>query len=62
MPASALRGSTREELQAHFKVLEPLVPKARRGPVIPTQGNTPSTPAGDDEARAATRRLFGSGD
>ncbi|MFD6093982.1 hypothetical protein ACFWGN_17850 [Oerskovia sp. NPDC060338] len=62
VPASALRGSTREELQAHFEELKPLVTKAHRGPVIPRQGDTPSTPAGDDEARVAARRLFGTGD
>ena len=39
VPASALRGSTREELEAHAEVLAELIKPS--GPVIPGQELTP---------------------
>lgn len=60
VPPSALRGSTREELQAHFEELKPLVTQGRRAPIIPTQGDTPSGTVLDGE-REAVRTLFGGG-
>lgn len=40
VPAAALRGSTKEELEAHADELKPLI-TASRGPVIPGQGVVP---------------------
>lgn len=48
IPASALRGSTREELEAHFKDLSALIPKPADEPVkkasfiIPDDGGQPA--------------------
>lgn len=39
VPADALRGSTKEDFEAHAAVLKPLVTGS--GPVIPSQGETP---------------------
>jgi len=56
VPADALRGSTKEELEAHAEVLKPLV-TAPKGPVIPNQGSTPDAPP-VNELRAFARGLF----
>lgn len=40
VPADALRGSTKEEFEAHAEILKPLI--TVRGPVIPGQGETPA--------------------
>jgi hypothetical protein len=58
IPASALRGDTREELEAHFKELEALIPKQqpKRTPV-PT--GKPSGEGGGSAAVAALRQLRG---
>lgn len=40
VPAAALRGSTKEELEAHAAELKPLL-TVHNGPVIPNQGDTP---------------------
>lgn len=56
VPVDALRGSTKEELEAHAEVLKPLV-TAPRGPVIPTQGDTPGA-APDDPLRGFANSLF----
>lgn len=58
IPASALRGNTREELEAHFKELEALIPKQQ-------QKRTPvpaGKPTGDSSSRAvAALRSLGLG-
>lgn len=59
IPASVLRGSTKEELEAHAAELKPLITGA--GPVIPTQGDEPASHATSDE-RSFVRSLFGGGD
>lgn len=58
IPVAALRGSTREELQAHADELKPLLDQSRRGPYVPTPGDMPTTPASDE--RTFVRQLFGS--
>lgn len=55
VPASALRGSTREELEAHAAVLAELIKPS--GPVIPGQERTPDK-VGDDSLREFTNKLF----
>lgn len=40
VPADALRGSTKEDFEAHAEILKPLVTGS--GPVIPSQGETPT--------------------
>lgn len=57
VPASALRGTTREELEAHAKVLAELIKPS--GPVVPGQERTPEH-VGDDPLREFTRNLFSS--
>ena len=56
VPADALRGDTREELEAHAEVLKALIKPS--GPVIPGQEKQPSKVEASDELRAA-RQLFG---
>ena len=58
VPAAALRGSTKDEFEAHAAELKPLITGS--GPVIPHQGVEPEKPAVNDE-RAAVQALFGSG-
>lgn len=61
VPADVLRGSTKEELEAHAAELKPLI-TAQSAPVIPSQGTQPDKPAvGDADERAAAQALFGSG-
>lgn len=55
VPASALRGSTREELEAHADTLAELIKPS--GPVIPGQEKAPNK-VGDDPLREFTRNLF----
>ncbi|UXM92555.1 hypothetical protein [Paenarthrobacter sp. JL.01a] len=56
VPADALRGSTREELEAHADQLAALLKPS--GPIIPGQEVSPgNVPAADD--RAAVKQLFG---
>lgn len=58
VPAVALRGSTKEEFEAHAAELKPLLTGV--SPVIPNPGATPDNPAaGGDDERAAVRELFG---
>lgn len=53
VPADALRGTTQEELQAHFEQLKALIPTSEQqptqkgavGPYVPTEGTTPANPA-----------------
>ncbi|PPG34518.1 hypothetical protein [Rathayibacter sp. AY2B9] len=60
--ADVLRGSSKEELEAHAAVLKPLL-TAQEAPVIPNQGDSPNKPAATDaEERAAVRSLFSPGD
>jgi hypothetical protein len=55
VPPSVLRGNTREELEAHAKVLAELIKPS--GPVIPGQERTPDK-VGVDPLREFTRNLF----
>lgn len=55
VPASALRGNTREELEAHAKVLAELIKPS--GPVIPGQELTPDKVT-ENPLREFTRNLF----
>ena len=55
VPADALRGSTREELEAHADVLADLI--NTKEPVAPGQGLHPSQ-APVDETREFAKRLF----
>ena len=57
VPASALRGNTREELEAHAADLAALIKPS--GPVIPGQEKTPQN-IPDSAERTAVRKLFGS--
>jgi len=45
VPAAALSGSTREEIEAHASVLKPFIQDANRGPVVPSAGDSPSQTA-----------------
>lgn len=56
VPASALRGTTREELEAHAAELAELIKPS--GPVIPGQERTPHT-VQDSDDRVFARKLFG---
>jgi hypothetical protein len=56
VPASALRGNTREELEAHASVLAELIKPS--GPVIPGQEKTPHKVL-DSPDRAFVGKLFG---
>lgn len=56
VPASALRGSTREELEAHAATIAELIKPS--GPVIPGQEKTPTT-VQDSPDREFARKLFG---
>ena len=55
VPATALRGNTREELEDHAKELAALIKPS--GPVIPGQEKTPNK-IEDSEERKAARKLF----
>lgn len=57
VPADALRGDTKEELEAHAEVLKALMKPT--GPVIPGQEKRPHKVEESDE-RKAVRKLFGS--
>lgn len=56
IPAAALRGSSREELEAHFEQLRSLVPdppavKGAVGPYVPSEGKAPAAPVGSSPAQ-----------
>jgi hypothetical protein len=55
VPASALRGTTRDELEAHAEVLAELIKPS--GPVIPGQERTPDKVT-ENPLREFTRNLF----
>lgn len=57
IPAEALRGSTREELEAHAAVLKPVFAKAE-GPYAPRIGESPEHHTSEEAAFAAA--LFNS--
>lgn len=57
VPAAALRGNTREELEAHAAVLAELIKPS--GPVIPGQERTPDKVT-ENPLREFTRNLFAS--
>lgn len=57
VPVGALRGASKEELEAHAAELKPLL-TAQEAPVIPTQGQQPEKAAAfdaDDWIRSAAR-------
>lgn len=56
IPASVLRGNTKEELEAHFKDLQELAPKPKRTPVPTGQ---PSGEGTGSRAATALRELRG---
>ena len=56
VPADALRGDTKEELEAHAEVLKSLMKPT--GPVIPGQEKRPHK-VEESEERKAIRQLFG---
>lgn len=56
VPADALRGDTKEELEAHAEVLKSLMKPT--GPVIPGQEKRPQK-VEESEERKAIRQLFG---
>ncbi|ACV09944.1 hypothetical protein [Jonesia denitrificans] len=56
VPAAALRGSTREELEAHAETLKPFVTPS--GPVAPKAGDAPEKTSGGEEIEFV-RGLFG---
>ena len=58
VPASALRGTTREDLEAHFKELEALIPNGSAPPRAPHQKTSTSSPK-DDPTSEFARKLFG---
>lgn len=60
LPADVLRGTTKEELEAHAAALKPLI-TAPKGPVIPNQGDTPDKTAVASDERSAVKALFGPG-
>lgn len=55
VPADALRGDTREELEAHAEVLKALIKPS--GPVVPGQAKSPSKIEADP-MRSLARSLF----
>jgi len=57
VPADVLRGSTKEDFEAHAAVLKPLVTGA--GPVIPTQGDQPISSTHPSEKAAFADFLTG---
>lgn len=59
VPADVLRGSTREELEAHAETLKSLIKPA--GPIVPTAGDSPASNSADQE-REFVRELFGRND
>jgi hypothetical protein len=59
IPASALRGNTREELEAHFKELEALIPKQQPPKRTPVPAGKPAGEGGGSAAVAALRQLRG---
>lgn len=56
IPASVLRGSTKEELEAHFTELQALTPKPKRTPV---PAGDPVEHGGGSRAAAAIRQMRG---
>jgi len=54
VPVDVLRGSTREEIEAHAETLKPLLNP--RGPYVPSPGGIPETPTNADAAFA--HKLF----
>lgn len=60
VPEDALRGSTKEEFEAHADILKPFI--TPRGPVLPDVDKIPDTRPGDEQERAAVRTLFGGAD
>ena len=57
VPASALRGSTREELEAHFKDLEALIPKPQQQKRTPVPAGKPNGSEGGSAAVSALRQF-----
>lgn len=60
VPADALRGSTKEEFEAHAEVLKPLVTAATAGPIVRTVGDSPQPQTSAESEFVSS--LFGGGD
>lgn len=58
VPVEALRGETREDLEAHAKVVKNLLNSNRPGPVVGSQGKQGRINVTDPQ-REAVRNLFG---
>lgn len=58
VPVEALRGETREDLEAHAKVVKDLLNITRPGPVVGAQGKQGRVNVTDPK-REAARQLFG---
>ena len=58
VPVEALRGETREDLEAHAKVVKDLLNSNRPGPVVGSQGKQGRINVTDPQ-REAVRNLFG---
>ena len=56
VPATALRGSTKEELEAHADLLKPLITPTT--PVVPNSGSTPDPKTNNDTTEFVSE-LFG---
>lgn len=60
VPAAALSGSTREEIEAHASVLKPFIQDANRGPVVPSAGDSPTNTAlNGDGLTDSLKRVLG---
>lgn len=59
VPASALAGSTEDEIKAHAEILKPLIGSQKAGPRAPREGLTPTAAPGDEDRRAFVRQLTG---
>lgn len=60
VPAAALSGATREEIEAHASVLKPFIQDANRGPVVPSAGDSPTNTAlNGDGLTDSLKRVLG---
>lgn len=58
VPVDALRGSNREELEAHAETLKTILKSLPSAPVVDSQGKSPQKVAADPDIEAV-RELFG---
>ena len=59
VPSELLRGITKEEIQAHAELLEPLLHPAPKLPKVNDPARQPTGKTADEAARETVRRLFG---